>query len=561
MKSMIQLFTLLLTLHLLVDAQEAFANVYASQLKATNPDGTPFDGDFNDGTGAALSFILNDNASSVTIAIKELASGTVVHEIDLGALNRGSHSAVWDGTGAEPGQQYAFEVTAEQPNYSNTEWTVFFDSGDIDIFSRGCDIVRDMSSPLFGLIYTPNNGGPLGKGIAIYNPDGSFHDPFIVTPDINDGGTIDWGGGDPMVGGIFDEELRFYVSSIPFGEVRRLNTDNTITAVLTGLTNPKGLSLVGTGADRVLYICDDNQVVRAAIGNDEVFTGTVEVVGDFANALPRNVALDDDGYMYVSFRVSNDLASDPMGMNKYDISAALPVTDDDATWFLSAGVTYRIAEIEIDHGGDRSTSTDDILYYSTRAGDGNTDDGVWRVEDINFPFPQVIALVDEMDLYGFDDSANINDRAAIGLDAAGNIILMENSNEHVFFLTPPGEGATNSFATTSPDTITVGSMVSVEGPAESMPSSFRLEQNYPNPFNPSTTIRYDLTEPGFTLVKIFNSLGEEVRTLVAENQSVGQYQFVWDGKDNQGKSLGSGVYILTLTSGEFKQSMRMTLMK
>lgn len=540
---------------------KSYANVYASQLKVSNPDSSAFDGNFSDGTGAMLSFFLNDTANVVTVNVIDVATGTSVATLDAGALGAGAHSIEWDGTGAETGKQYVFEITASQPNASATDWTVFFDSGDIDIFSRGCDVVTDMSSPLFGLFFTPNNGGPLGKGIAVYNPDGSFHDPFLWAPDISSGGTIDWGGGDPMFSGVFDEDERFYVSSINFGEIRRLNRDTTITAVITGLTNPKGLYLAGTGADKVLYICDDSTVVRAAIGDDDVFTGTPELVGKFSNGLPRNIALDDAGNMYVTFRDGNDLASNPVGFNKYNLNGTLPVTDGDAEWFLNPDVTFRVTDLLIDHGDDRTTNADDILYYGTRAGDGLFDDGVWRVDDINFPFPTVSNLIDEKDLYGNDDGANINDRAAIALDAAGNIILMENSNEHIFFLSPPGTGESNSFTTTGFDTMTVETPVSVSDRGAPAVRTYRLEANYPNPFNPSTTIRYTLGLTGETSVEVYNLLGEKIRTLVDAVQSAGEHAAVWDGTDDAGRNVASGIYVLRIRSGAFRESLKMTLMK
>lgn len=555
---------IILILVSLFNASESFANVYAAQLMITNPDGSTFDQNFSDGTGAALWFTLNDDASSVTVVVKDAATGGVVATLDGGALARGTHSVTWDGTGSETGKRYFFEVTAEQPNHSTTEWTQFYDSGGIDIFTRGVDIVRNQASPRFGLLYAPNTGGPLEKGITLYNPDGSFHDPFLVAADISSGGTVDWGGGSQsMFAGVLDEEDRFYVSAVDAGEIRRLNTDNSLTTVISGLTNPKGLWMVGAGADKVLYICDDSTVVRAAIGNEDVFSGEVEIVGKFSDGLPRNIAVDDDGAMYVSFRSSNDLASDPVGLNRYDLNGAtLPVSDGDAFWFLDASATLRVADLEIDRGTDFTSAADDILYYSTRAGDGTFDDGVWRVDDVSSVFPTVSNLIDEQDLYGFDDSANINDRAAIALDPAGNIVLMENSNEHVFFLSPPGEGATNSFTTTSHDTVTVDVAVSVgDRPGELVPQTYRLDQNYPNPFNPGTSIDYALEKSGFTSVKIYNLIGEAIRTLVAEDQPAGEHRIDWDGRDDSGRSVASGIYILALTSGDFSKSVRMTLLK
>ncbi|NUO81365.1 T9SS type A sorting domain-containing protein, partial [candidate division KSB1 bacterium] len=546
MKVVTRLFFIFLSLGLLSRAHEARANVYAGQLKVTNPDGSPFDGNFGDGTGARFWFTLNDNATAVRLAVKEIGSDVPVYQADLGALSRGPQSATWDGTGAVAGKNYFYEVTAEQPNYSTTAWKMFFDSGGIGIFTRGADVVLDQKSPLFGLTYAPNAGGDLLKGILVFSPDGEAKE--LLVPDITAGGTVDWGGGSAtMIDGILDENESFYVSAIPFGEVRRLDTDGSLTAVVKGLANPKGLELVGEGADKVLYICDDKRVVRAKIGNDSVFTGTPEVVAEFAALFPREVVLDDDGFMYVSFRADNNLAGTPLGLYKFDISGTLPVSDANAVWSIGADLTFRIAELEIHHGDDTSIAADDVLYYSTRAGSGNSGDGIWRVDDINSGFPGVIQLVSEVDLYGGD--SNINERAGIAFDPAGNIVLMENSNEHVFFLSPPGVGATNSFTTTSPDTVSVTGGVSVADRGADQPSSYRLEQNYPNPFNPTTNIKYHVAQPGFTRLVVYSTLGAEVRELVAHEQAAGEYNIAWDGKDNDGQYVSSGVYILTMTSG------------
>lgn len=558
MKVVTRTFLLALSLGLLLHAHEARANVYAGQLKITNPDGSAFDGNFSDGTGARISFILNDNATAVRLAVKEIGSDVAVYQVDLGALARGPQAATWDGTGAVAGKNYFYEITAEQPNISTTDWKRFFDSGGIGIFTRGADIVLDQKSPLFGMTYAPNAGGDLLKGILAFTPDGEAK--ALLAPDVTAGGTIDWGGGSAtMIDGLFDENERFYLSNIPFGQVRRLNLDNTVTNVVSGLTNPKGLAFIGTGADKVLYICDDKKVVRAKIGNDDVFTGTLEVVAEFATLFPREVVFDDAGFMYLSFRADNNLAGTPLGLYKFDISGTLPVSDANAVWSLGADLTFRIAELEIHRGADPSSAADDMLVFSTRAGTGNSGDGIWRVNDITSDFPSLTQIVSEVELYGGDN--NINERAGIAFDPAGNIILMENSNEHVFFLSPPGVGATNSFTTTSPDTAKVTTGTSVADRGVNQPASYRLEQNYPNPFNPTTSIKYYLAQPGFTRIIVHNTLGAEVRTLVARAQAAGEYNLTWDGKDTNGNRMSSGVYILSMTSGAFRQTIRMTLLQ
>ena len=82
-----------------------------------------------------------------------------------------------------------------------------------------------------------------------------------------------------------------------------------------------------------------------------------------------------------------------------------------------------------------------------------------------------------------------------------------------------------------------------------------------NPFNPTTTIRYHLQETNKVLLKIYNTLGEEVRVLVNEKQGAGVKSVVWDGRDTFGQKVSSGVYIYQLQAGEFVQNRKMVLLK
>ncbi|MEW6701134.1 MAG: T9SS type A sorting domain-containing protein [Bacteroidota bacterium] len=96
---------------------------------------------------------------------------------------------------------------------------------------------------------------------------------------------------------------------------------------------------------------------------------------------------------------------------------------------------------------------------------------------------------------------------------------------------------------------------------ELMPSSFSLAQNYPNPFNPSTNISYRLQGTSYTTLRVYDMLGREVATLVNEEQPAGTYQIVWNGTDNFGNKVTSGVYIYRLQAGSFSQTKKLVLMK
>ncbi len=87
-------------------------------------------------------------------------------------------------------------------------------------------------------------------------------------------------------------------------------------------------------------------------------------------------------------------------------------------------------------------------------------------------------------------------------------------------------------------------------------NDFRLEQNYPNPFNPSTTISYQLPEAEFVTVKIFDTIGNEVKTIVKENKPAGVHEVNFDASQ-----LSSGIYLYRIDAGTFHQSKKMLLVK
>jgi hypothetical protein len=97
------------------------------------------------------------------------------------------------------------------------------------------------------------------------------------------------------------------------------------------------------------------------------------------------------------------------------------------------------------------------------------------------------------------------------------------------------------------------------GPA--VPVSFELGQNYPNPFNPATTIQYALPEPAKVELQIFNILGQFVRTLLDEEKGVGYHQVVWDGKDEAGRAVSTGIYLYQIKAGGFVKTMKMSFIK
>ncbi|NIR52987.1 choice-of-anchor D domain-containing protein [candidate division KSB1 bacterium] len=98
-------------------------------------------------------------------------------------------------------------------------------------------------------------------------------------------------------------------------------------------------------------------------------------------------------------------------------------------------------------------------------------------------------------------------------------------------------------------------------PTASIPEGYDLAQNYPNPFNPETVIEFRLPEASKVTLKIYTVLGQEVRTLVDDERASGIYRIRWDGTDDFGQGLASGVYLYRIQAGQFVQSRRLTLVK
>ena len=94
-----------------------------------------------------------------------------------------------------------------------------------------------------------------------------------------------------------------------------------------------------------------------------------------------------------------------------------------------------------------------------------------------------------------------------------------------------------------------------------IPEKISLYQNYPNPFNPETRISFDIPQKGNVKFTIYNIIGSEVRSLVNNDLEQGTYHVTWNGKDNFGRSVASGVYLYKLESNNNSVTKKMNLIK
>jgi hypothetical protein len=105
----------------------------------------------------------------------------------------------------------------------------------------------------------------------------------------------------------------------------------------------------------------------------------------------------------------------------------------------------------------------------------------------------------------------------------------------------------------SPETATNGD--------QDIPEAFALYPNVPNPFNPATTIRFAMPEPGHAVLSVHDPTGRRVAVLADGDFKAGEFVKNWDGRDESGREMGSGIYFARLVAGEYTATRKMVLLK
>ncbi|MHB1050214.1 MAG: FlgD immunoglobulin-like domain containing protein [Bacteroidota bacterium] len=564
----------------IVGSSIVLADVFASRTKVSNPDGAPFDGSLNDGTGVKISYFLNDTATSIEVKVIDVSGGGTVATIN--ATDQGPsgnpNSVIWDGTGGAPGGNYYVTIATTGPTYSNTDYRSFYLQqtaavGTITrgIYTRGLDVNSDVNSPNFGYWYAscadPGNNDGYRQGTLRYNPDGSFagteagHPILLQTLGSANGGTFNWGTAAAWTAAL-DHQGRIYQVSNSGNFVTRMDSDTSVPKIIiSNITTPRGVYAHGTGADLRLYIAADTVVWRANIGNDDTLMTPLELVvslGQYA----RDVIIDDAGHLLVTVRTGELTA--PGYIERYDISGTLPKMRSDANLQVVSDLGLPVC-FEIKRGTDLNSASDDTIFYAVRRASGSdtTTFGIHQLTHIDgfFELKQIYKNSDNP----LSAGGNNRQDADIALDYAGNIIWFENGNEEIVMIAPPRAGSTVTHTVRAYDTVSVDAISSV-GSSGNMPNTFVLNQNYPNPFNPSTMISYQIPADGRVSVVIYDVLGNAVSELYNGSANAGYNAVVWNATNAAGMKAASGMYLYRVTAElsdgrSFSDVKRMLLLK
>ena len=122
----------------------------------------------------------------------------------------------------------------------------------------------------------------------------------------------------------------------------------------------------------------------------------------------------------------------------------------------------------------------------------------------------------------------------------------------------------NGASTTTVNTFIIVRRVTangIEDILDEMPNQYSLSQNYPNPFNPTTTIIYQLPKTSKVSLTIYNIIGQKIKALINEKQSAGKHTVTWDGLDQNGQHVSSGIYLFRLQTYDFIKTYKMLVVR
>jgi len=326
-------------------------------------------------------------------------------------------------------------------------------------------------------------------------------------------------------------------SGTTIGAFRSTDNGDTWTSINNGLKDEWGWSI-----EVVAFAINSNDNIFAGTYRDGVFRST-----DNGNNWTQTGFMDSTVFV-------NSLA---INKNSGDIfvgtwEGIYLSTDNGDNWTKSDdGLTKTIVwGLAINPSGHIFAATDDNgLIHSTNNGDSWTQTGmayIFGFQDLIINSNGHIFIADIFDVLLSTDNGDTWEEINSGMpELISARSFAFSSNGRLF------AGTNNGGVFRSKE-----STVTVKSIKASTLASFSLEQNYPNPFNPTTTIQFSLPHTSFVTLKVFNILGEEVSTLVAERLAGGKYNVEWNGN-----GFVSGVYYYRLKTEQFVETKKLILLK
>jgi photosystem II stability/assembly factor-like uncharacterized protein len=311
-----------------------------------------------------------------------------------------------------------------------------------------------------------------------------------------------------------------------------------------------GWAQVGVNGETVSSFLEDPSGRLYASGFNGVYVSTdgggswLRTNGAVGGSYLTSLAMNSRGNIFVGM------------VNQYNGAYVCRSTDEGQSW-LATGMTHYSVMALVVAGGDTILAGCAEFFQGIGGGvHRSTDDGVtWTEVSSGLISRDIQALVRNsvgqlfaataQGVYRSTNNGDLWEPASAGLIFPSIQSLAFNS-DGVLFAGTLGGGVFRTLQSTTP----------VREACHGIPVSYILEQNYPNPFNPSTTIRYGLPRRSHVILTVFNTLGQEVATLVEGEMEAGDHDVNFDAS-----KLASGVYLYRLEAGDFVQARKLVLLR
>ncbi len=334
---------------------------------------------------------------------------------------------------------------------------------------------------------------------------------------------------------------RYLISNVLSGNIAQISDAGDTTFFDTTLARTLGMTIV----DDMLYVADISGLVVFDLTTDEKVT-TIPIAGMIEL---NDVTADTSGYLYIT----DSSAGRIYRMRISDYSSATIVSGltipngilfdarNNRVLFCQFIPNAPIKEINLD---DFSVTTVLSSYFANF--DGLTIDGNGYI---------YVSCWGNNSVYRYDNAFSLPaERISMGHNGPADIFYNQRDD---ILAVPNYYSSIVDFLPITP--------AGVEEIPGRIPRAFALSQNYPNPFNPSTTIRFNIPNSerdGVDVnVKIYNLRGQIIRNLLDEKKPRGSYSIQWDGRNDSGESVSSGIYFYRIQAGDFSEMKRMVIMK